>query len=203
MFHLKNEPTPEEIFRSLYELVEYYKNHPVHTTVSIRNEKVENFAYVHFLKMYLVAFYSYFQSFHLEHLVQPVPPSIGHENEEWFYKDMTREESEKVLEKLPLNGAFLGRYSTQNRNEIVISFRYENVIKHCQIIREGRYLTVANLKFHKLEELKEHYGRNTFYRDIKLNHAIGNDLLRESQQSDVREIYYSILFEIWLATCGY
>lgn len=101
---------------------------------------------------------------------------------------MDRVGAEKVLEKLPINGAFLGRYRTNDRSAIVISFRFDNVIKHSSLRLEGRYLTVSRLRFPKLETLVEHYGRNPFYKDIKLSTPVGNDLYKQSQQSDVRII---------------
>lgn len=64
--------------------------------------------------------------------------------------------------------------------------RIENVIKHCRIKAEGRYLTVSNLKFQKLETLVEHYRRNGFYKQYKLSHPIGEELFRKSQESNVR-----------------
>ncbi len=98
---------------------------------------------------------------------------------------MDKKGAEEVLEKLPITGAFLGRYRTDSPEEIVISFQFYNVIKHCHINREGRYLTVSTQKFAKLENLVDHYSRNVFYKDMKLDHRIHKELYAQSQQSDV------------------
>lgn len=114
-----------------------------------------------------------------------MPPSITHESQEWFYPAMDRKGAEQILEKLPINGAYLGRYKGGQPGEIVISFRYDKIIKHCHIGRQGRELTVSNKPFTKLENLVDHYSKNNFYKDIKLSHPVDNKLRLQSQQSDV------------------
>ncbi|ODM93674.1 1-phosphatidylinositol 4,5-bisphosphate phosphodiesterase gamma-1, partial [Orchesella cincta] len=164
-YSLKKDTSENEAFTSIYELVEHYCQNTI-TTTSREQDCV------------------------LQHLTEPVPPSRTHESQEWFYKDMDRVSAEKVLEKLPINGAFLCRYGSDDKNQIVISLRIENVIKHCRIKAEGRYLTVANLRFPKLEKLVDHYRRNAFYKEFKLSHPIGEELFRKSQESNsVQKVY--------------
>ncbi|CAL8091033.1 unnamed protein product [Orchesella dallaii] len=160
-YSLKKDTKGEEGFTSIYELVEHYCLNSITTNDCV-----------------------------LDHLTEPVPPSRTHESQEWFYKDMDRVTAEKVLEKLPINGVFLCRYGTNDKNQIVVSFRIENVIKHCRIKAEGRVLTVANLTFPKLEKLVEHYAINPFYQEYKLAHPIGEELFRKSQESSgVQKVY--------------
>ncbi|CAL8116597.1 unnamed protein product [Orchesella dallaii] len=163
-YSLKKDSKEEEAFTSIYELVEYYCLNSITTT--------ENCV--------------------LDHLTEPVPPSKTHETKDWFYKDMDRVTAEKVLEKLPINGVYLCRYGTSDKKQIVISFRVENLIKHCRIKAEGRYLTVAYLIFQKLESLLLYYTRNPFYKGFNLSHPICEELFRKSQESNsVQKVYAS------------
>jgi hypothetical protein len=71
------------------------------------------------------------QDFKIERFTKPVPVPERHESEPWFYPNakypakMDRKSAEEILQNVPLNGAFLVRYSSEPQigGRFVISFR--------------------------------------------------------------------------------
>ncbi len=145
-------------FNSIYDLVSYYLRNPLST-----------------------------KSFSLKHLGPPVKVCVlnTHENIDWFYKEMDQKKSEMILNKVFINGLFLGRYKDETCSEFVISFRHMNQVKHCCIKRQDGFLTVANIKFQTLEELVRYYGKNKFYEDVKLLHPLTKRLNETTIDNDV------------------
>ncbi len=82
-------------FNTLLELIDHYRTHP------LKSEK--------------------FSELYLRH---PAPPANTHEDEPWFYKNMTRKDAEDILRRLRHEGAFLVRPSEKEENQFSISFRY-------------------------------------------------------------------------------
>ncbi|CAG7733191.1 unnamed protein product, partial [Allacma fusca] len=63
------------------------------------------------------------KEFRLMKLTKSVPVPQTHEKEDWFYKDITREDAEEALRKIFVNGAFLVRYTNSSKAcRFVISF---------------------------------------------------------------------------------
>lgn len=152
-------------FNSIYELISHYQQQPFPTNTT-----------------------------NLKRLGTPVEVKLPntHENMEWFFKDMDRPTSEKVLDKFRIDGLFLGRYKDEKHSEIVISFRCDNQTKHCSIKRDSRNLTISNLKFRKLEELVQYYGTTTFYKNVKLKHHLTKRLYDMVAQDKVSILIVSL-----------
>ncbi|XP_046911118.2 1-phosphatidylinositol 4,5-bisphosphate phosphodiesterase gamma-1 [Dermatophagoides farinae] len=126
-------------FNTLYELIDYYQTKP------LKSDK--------FQELFLRNF---------------APQENTHENRSWFYKDLSKEEAEDILKRLRHNGAFLVRHSEQQDNQFSISFRAENIIKHCRIKKEGRLYMIGNEEFESLTELIEFYEEHPLYKKTKL-----------------------------------
>lgn len=126
-------------FNTLYELIDYYQTKP------LKSDK--------FQELFLRNF---------------APHENTHENKPWFYKHLSKEEAEDILKRLRHNGAFLVRYSEQQDNQFSISFRAENIIKHCRIKTEGRLFMIGNEEFESLTELIEFYEKHPLYKKTKL-----------------------------------
>ncbi len=102
---------------------------------------------------------------------------------------MDRKAAEYILQRVPLNGAFLVRYSRESGTgggRFVISFRIEKQIKHCRIKEEGRLLVVnPTQKFESVDKLVEFYYTHSFYKGLKLKHPINEELMKFSQTVEV------------------
>jgi len=122
-----------------------------------------------------------------------VPLPESHEKEPWFYPNawypdtMDRKTAEEILANIPLNGAFLVRYSSEPTlgGRFVISFRVEREIKHCRVKEDGRLLIVQNQKFESIERLVAYYSSHAFYKGLKLKHPVNEALIRFSQSVEV------------------
>jgi phosphatidylinositol phospholipase C gamma-1 len=134
----------------------------------------------------------------VERFTKPVPQLERHESQPWFYPNpkypnpMDRKAAEHILQRIPLNGAFLVRYSSEPGlgGRFVISFRVEKQIKHCRIKEEGRLLIVnSSKKFENIEKLVDHYYSKSFYKGLKLKHPISDELMKFSQTVEVRNIF--------------
>ncbi|KPM07322.1 phospholipase C gamma-like protein 1 [Sarcoptes scabiei] len=126
-------------FNSLFELINYYQSKP------LKSEK--------------------FQELFLRHAAQQ---TNTHENQPWFYSNLSKEESEDKLKRLRHNGAFLVRPSEQKGSQFAISFRAESYIKHCRIKKEGRLYLIGNEEFESLTDLIEFYQKNPLYKETRL-----------------------------------
>lgn len=93
---------PSKSFDSLYSLISYYRQNPLDT-----------------------------KDFYVERFTKPVPQPERHESQPWFYPNpkypdsMDRNAAEYILQRVPLNGAFLVRYAGEPGpgGRFVISFR--------------------------------------------------------------------------------
>ncbi|XP_035703726.1 1-phosphatidylinositol 4,5-bisphosphate phosphodiesterase gamma-1-like isoform X2 [Folsomia candida] len=152
---------PSKSFDSLYSLISYYRQNPLDT-----------------------------KDFYVERFTKPVPQPERHESQPWFYPNpkypdsMDRNAAEYILQRVPLNGAFLVRYAGEPGpgGRFVISFRIEKQIKHCRIKEEGRLLVVnSTQKFESVDKLVEFYYTHSFYKGLKLKHPINEELIKFSQ----------------------
>lgn len=101
---------------------------------------------------------------------------------------MPREKAEEVLQKIPLNGAFLVRYSKESAGgRFAITFRMENRIKHCRVKEDGRLLVVSNQRFESIEKLVHHYSTRSFYKGLKLKHAVNEELYKFAHSVETPE----------------
>lgn len=105
---------------------------------------------------------------------------------------MDRKKAEEVLQKIPLNGAFLVRYSreyldTKKGDRFVITFRMENKIRHCRVKEDGRLLVVSNQRFESIDKLVQHYSSKSFYMGLKLKHAVNEELYKFAHSVEAPE----------------
>ncbi|ODM92959.1 1-phosphatidylinositol 4,5-bisphosphate phosphodiesterase gamma-1 [Orchesella cincta] len=148
---------PSKQFDSVYSLISYYRKNPLET-----------------------------KDFYIEKFTTPVPQPERHEQQPWFYPNhnfpekMDRKKAEEVLRKIPLNGAFLVRYSSDGgaNGRFVISFRVENHLKHCRVKEDGRLLVVSSNRFENIEKLVTYYATKSFYRGLKLKHPVNEELYK-------------------------
>lgn len=81
-------------FDSLYSLITHYRNHPLRT------------------QEFLIT------------LQEPVPQPNKHEGKDWYHANVTKSQAEEMLNRIPIDGAFLVRPSEKDANAFAISFRY-------------------------------------------------------------------------------
>ncbi|CAL8091039.1 unnamed protein product [Orchesella dallaii] len=148
---------PSKQFDSLYSLISYYRKNSLET-----------------------------RDFYIERFTKPVPQPERHEQQPWFYPNsrfpepMGRGKAEELLQKIPLNGAFLVRYSSDGgaNGRFVISFRVENQLKHCRVKEDGRLLVVSVQRFENIEKLVTYYSTHSFYKGLKLKHPVNEELYK-------------------------
>ena len=98
-------------------------------------------------------------------LTDPVPQcTTSYDDKEWFNENLSKADSEDLLRRVWIEGAFLVRRSEQGEESYSISFRVESKIKHCRIRREGRLFVVKNQRFENLNDLVCYYQRNPLYK---------------------------------------
>lgn len=150
----------------------------------------------------------------------------AHEDEVWFYKDLGRQEAEDVLRNIPITGAFLVRYA-QGGSRFAISFRspiiqksnsecyynlvwfrYEQQIKHCRVQEDGRLLLVSTKTFETITDLINYYRKNTFFKGIRLEQPVTEELYRSSQTLEVEfcmmgsSNQVKITLRVWMQESG-
>jgi phosphatidylinositol phospholipase C gamma-1 len=135
-------------FDSLYNLVTYYRSHPLRS-----------------------------QEFWIT-LKEPVPPPSQHESKDWYYRTLTRNQAEDMLKKVPHDGAFLVRPSETEASTFSISFVAQRKIKHCRVKQEGRLFSIGSSQFESLVELVEYYQANDLYKKVKLKIPVTEELVR-------------------------
>lgn len=146
------------VFNSLYELVTHYR------TNALRSES-----------FWLV-------------LTEAVPQPDEHVGKPWYNENVSREQAEDMLCRLPIDGAFLVRKRTGD--ELALSFRADGKIKHCKIFREGRLFTIGSATFESLTQLVQYYERNPLYRRVTLRKAVNEDVVtNEGVEPDQCELY--------------
>ncbi|XP_065222079.1 growth factor receptor-bound protein 2-like [Planococcus citri] len=82
---------------------------------------------------------------------------IEMKNHDWYFKRVTRQDSEKILRNKPL-GSFLVRKSGTPLKDYSISVKCSDKVHHFKIMRDpqGKYFLLF-VKFHTLNELVEYY----------------------------------------------
>lgn len=85
--------TEAKFFDSLYNLITYYRTHPLVTA-----------------------------EFQIT-LMEPVPQPNKHEEKEWYHNHTSRIQAEEALKKIRNEGAFLVRQSENDSNSYTITFR--------------------------------------------------------------------------------
>nr|CAB3264929.1 1-phosphatidylinositol 4,5-bisphosphate phosphodiesterase gamma-1 [Phallusia mammillata] len=118
-------------------------------------------------------------------LTEPVPAPNAHENKEWYHKDMSRQEAENILMRIPRDGAFLVRKcktEDPSNTYYAISFRAEGKIKHCRIKQDGRLFVIGNATFETLCGVISFYENHPLYRKMKLRYPATNELVASLQQ---------------------
>lgn len=152
-------------FDSLYTLITHYRNNP------LRSQE------------FLIT------------LQEPVPQPNKHESKEWFHANVTRSDAENMLNRVPIDGAFIVRPSEKDANAFAISFRVEKMIKHCRIRVEGRLYTITTAKFESLVDLVEYYERHPLYRRIKLSCPVNEEVIRRLGLVSTVYFYFCSFFD--------
>uniref|UniRef100_A0A1Y1KG69 1-phosphatidylinositol 4,5-bisphosphate phosphodiesterase gamma n=1 Tax=Photinus pyralis TaxID=7054 RepID=A0A1Y1KG69_PHOPY len=140
--------TDTKYFDSLYSLITHYRTHPLVTA-----------------------------EFSIT-LQEPVPQPNKHEGKEWYHKNTSRVQSEEMLKRIRMEGAFLVRPSENGANSYTISFRADKKIKHCRIKLEGRLYTIGNVEFESLVELISYYEHHPLYHKVKLGYPVTEEIVR-------------------------
>jgi phosphatidylinositol phospholipase C gamma-1 len=138
--------TPVIAFANIFELVAYYSKQPLASS-----------AFSVILK---------------DHV--PQPPA--HLAEKWFHSKASRVDAEKMLKRIPADGAFLVRPSSTDSG-LSLSFRADGKIKHCQIHREGRLYVLGDAEFDGMIDMISYYEANPLYRKMKLRFPVCPELL--------------------------
>ncbi|CAL9696988.1 unnamed protein product [Knipowitschia caucasica] len=130
------------------------------------------------------------QDFELR-LTDAVPQSNPHQQQRWFYSNLSRGEAEDYLLRIPRDGAFLIRQREGDPDSYAITFRGDDKVKHCRIQREGNmFLLGTTTEFESLVELVNYFRKKPLYRNIKLRYPVTPDLVaRFSTAKDCASLY--------------
>ncbi|XP_034978886.1 1-phosphatidylinositol 4,5-bisphosphate phosphodiesterase gamma-1 isoform X1 [Zootoca vivipara] len=111
-------------------------------------------------------------------LTEPVPQTNAHESKEWYHANLTRPLAERMLMRVPRDGAFLVRKRSEP-NSYAISFRAEGKIKHCRVQQDGQTVILGNSEFESLVDLISYYEKHPLYRKMKLRYPINEEMLEK------------------------
>ncbi|XP_077371626.1 1-phosphatidylinositol 4,5-bisphosphate phosphodiesterase gamma-2 isoform X1 [Festucalex cinctus] len=148
-------------FPSLYALIQHYRENPLRS-----------------------------QDFELR-LTDAVPHPNPHLQQGWFYGNLSREEAEDYLLRIPRDGAFLIREREREPDSFAITFRGDGKVKHCRIQKEGGvYLLGTTTEFESLVEMVNYFKKKPLYRKTKLRYPVTPDLVaRFSTVNDSASLY--------------
>ncbi|KAM3838617.1 1-phosphatidylinositol 4,5-bisphosphate phosphodiesterase gamma-1 isoform 4-T4 [Vipera latastei] len=124
-------------------------------------------------------------------LTEPVPQTNAHESKEWYHANLTRNSAERMLMRVPRDGAFLVRKRSES-NSYAISFRAEGKIKHCRVQQDGQTIILGNSEFDSLVDLISYYEKHPLYRKMKLRYPINEETL---EKIGTAEPDYGALYE--------
>ncbi|XP_013922551.1 PREDICTED: 1-phosphatidylinositol 4,5-bisphosphate phosphodiesterase gamma-1 [Thamnophis sirtalis] len=110
---------------------------------------------------------------------------------EWYHANLTRNSAERMLMRVPRDGAFLVRKRSES-NSYAISFRAEGKIKHCRVQQEGQTIILGNSEFDSLVDLISYYEKHPLYRKMKLRYPINEETL---EKIGTAEPDYGALYE--------
>ncbi|KAH8303730.1 hypothetical protein KR018_008971 [Drosophila ironensis] len=169
-----------------YSLSFWRRNRPNHCRIKLKHENgtikyylVENFVFDSLYSLIVYYRKNMLRSSEFSIILkEPVPQPKKHEDQEWFHPNTTKEQAEQGLFRLEI-GSFLVRPSVQSANAFVISFTINRKIKHCRILQEGRLYGIDTMNFESLVSLVQYYTRNPLYRNVKLSHAVSQELLAQ------------------------
>ncbi|KAK7892087.1 hypothetical protein WMY93_024050 [Mugilogobius chulae] len=153
--------TPTLHFPNVYSLIQHYRENPLRC-----------------------------QDFELR-LTDAVPQPNPHEQQRWFYSNLSRGEAEDYLMRIPRDGAFLIRQREGDPDSYAITFRGDGKVKHCRIQREGNmFLLGTTTEFESLVELVNYFRKKPLYRKIKLRYPVTPELVaRFSTEKDCASLY--------------
>uniref|UniRef100_A0A183BMB8 Phosphoinositide phospholipase C n=1 Tax=Globodera pallida TaxID=36090 RepID=A0A183BMB8_GLOPA len=115
-------------------------------------------------------------------LQTPCPQPQPHLGKPWFSAHADTEQAEKLLNAVPMDGAFLVRYSSTDKTVFVVSLRIDNKLCHYRLKREGRLFVMAQRMFDSLCQLVDFYAANPFVRGVSLKFPINEQTI--SQYTD-------------------
>jgi len=140
-------------FSSLYELVQYYRRAPLTT------------------KDYEVK------------LTYGVPNVSDHASRPWFFKSISRNDTEQRLYGTP-DGTFLVRTSESSTAEAyAVSFRAANKTKHCLVRKENRWYVIGELRFESLTKMVAHFEEKPLFRKVKLKYPADEKFIMTYQNA--------------------
>ncbi|XP_061628405.1 1-phosphatidylinositol 4,5-bisphosphate phosphodiesterase gamma-2 isoform X2 [Phyllopteryx taeniolatus] len=130
------------------------------------------------------------QDFELR-LTDAVPHPNPHEQQGWFYPNLSRGEAEDHLLRIPRDGAFLIRQREGEPDSFAITFRGDGKVKHCRIQKEGNvYLLGTTTEFESLVEMVNYFKKKPLYRKTKLRYPVTPELVdRFSTDKDTASLY--------------
>lgn len=116
------------------------------------------------------------QDFNLR-LTEYVPKPDTHQQEGWFYSNLSRGEAEDYLMRIPRDGAFLIR-QREDSDSYAITFRGEGLVKHCRIHKDGSmYILGTSSEFDSLVGLVDYFRKKPLYRKTKLRYPVTPELV--------------------------
>ncbi|KAL3101092.1 hypothetical protein niasHS_001552 [Heterodera schachtii] len=115
-------------------------------------------------------------------LQTPCPQPQPHLDKPWFSASADTEQAEKLLNAVPMDGAFMVRYSTTDKTVFVVSLRIDNNLCHFRLKREGRLFMVAQRTFETLCHLVDFYASTPFVRGVSLKFPVNEQTI--SQYTD-------------------
>ncbi|GMT13609.1 hypothetical protein PFISCL1PPCAC_4906, partial [Pristionchus fissidentatus] len=104
--------------------------------------------------------------------VIPCPQPKDYLNQPWFSPTATKEIADEMLSKVPHDGAFLIRYSDEDKSTFVLSVRLEGVPIHFRLHRNGRIFHFNQVYFENLNQIVEYYAKRDFLIETRLKFPV-------------------------------
>ncbi|KAM3719440.1 1-phosphatidylinositol 4,5-bisphosphate phosphodiesterase gamma plc-3 [Dirofilaria immitis] len=112
-------------------------------------------------------------------LVIPCPQPCPHLGMIWFCGKTDKNRAEELLNTTQQDGAFLLRFSSNDKNVFVLSLRVDGEIWHYHLKRDGRIFVVNQTVFENLNQIVEYYSTREFVRGICLKYPIGENAITD------------------------
>ncbi|XP_025115229.1 1-phosphatidylinositol 4,5-bisphosphate phosphodiesterase gamma-1-like [Pomacea canaliculata] len=126
------------------------------------------------------------------YLDKPVCKPFERINADWYRPDMSRFQAERLLLRIPDEGAFLVRSSSEP-GSLSLSFRRRKKISHFQIYKRGKAYVCGTYRFLSLQKMVDYFRRRPLYRKTKLTVAATEEIAVANVDEEC-ELYGGLLY---------
>ncbi|KAK7498874.1 hypothetical protein BaRGS_00009966, partial [Batillaria attramentaria] len=126
------------------------------------------------------------------YLDKPVCKPMEDIGADWYYPKLDRFGAERLLMRIPQEGAFLVRGSSEP-GCLSLSFRHKKKISHFQIYKRGKTYVCGPYRFLSLPKLIDFFHRRPLYRKTKLTVPATESIAEQNVDADC-DIYDSLTY---------